>query len=136
MSIIEQAKIELAAVNFGEEDSAVMIGILEKFFQQWDSGGAVHVAAEVLQRLIAGQPLAPLTGEDSEWHQPDPNSDLLQNVRCSSVFKAPDGHPYDIDLDGGSVAIAFPYEPQTKLPASPVMTSVNSPVKLCPSRHT
>lgn len=57
MSIIEQAKSELAAINFGEEDSAVMIGILEKFFDRWDSGGAVHVVAPVLTRLISGQPL-------------------------------------------------------------------------------
>lgn len=40
MSIIEQAKTELALANFGEDDS----------------GGAVSVAAPVLQRLIAGKP--------------------------------------------------------------------------------
>ena len=32
MSIIEQAKSELAIANFGEEDSARMIEILELFF--------------------------------------------------------------------------------------------------------
>jgi hypothetical protein len=44
-----------------------MIAILEKFFDQWDSGGAVHAVAPILQRLIAGKPLSPLTGADDEW---------------------------------------------------------------------
>jgi len=44
MSIIERAKSELARINFGDDDSRVMIEILEKFFSQWDSGGAVHVS--------------------------------------------------------------------------------------------
>jgi hypothetical protein len=67
MSIVDQAKHELKLINFGDEDSAVMIAILEKFFDQWDSGGAVHAVAPILQRLIAGKPLSPLTGADDEW---------------------------------------------------------------------
>ena len=47
MSIIEQAKTELAAANFGDDDSRVMIEILERFFDQWNSGGAVAAAAPV-----------------------------------------------------------------------------------------
>jgi hypothetical protein len=127
MSIIERAKTELAAINFGTEDSAAMIVILEKFFDQWDSGGAVSVAAPVLARLISGQPLKPLTGEDSEWHKPFDNQEVYQNIRCSTVFKQqePGGrfgrggmHPYDIDnpnWDG-----RFPYDPTTRLPRPPI----------------
>ena len=62
MSIVEQAKSELALINFGEEDTKVMIEILKKFFDQWDSGGAVHVVAPILQRCLAWTPLSPLTG--------------------------------------------------------------------------
>lgn len=67
MSIIQNAKEELKRINFGEEDTAVMIEILEKFFGQWDSGGAVWAVAPILQRLIAGKCLTPLTGEADEW---------------------------------------------------------------------
>ena len=111
MSIIEQAKSELAAINFGTEDSRVMIEIMEKFFEQWDSGGAVHVAAPILQRLIAGKPLGPLTGADEEWFVHDANGCYAQNKRCSTVFKATkDGPAYDIDVPGRP-AIVFPYWP-------------------------
>lgn len=127
MSLIEHAKSELGAINFGKEDTDRMIQILELFFDQWDSGGAVSVAGAVLARLISGQPLAPITGAESEWMECGPG--VFQNIRCSSVFKQREPrkdigrggmHPYDIDnlaWDG-----KFPYDPSTKMPASPVMT--------------
>lgn len=121
MSLIEQAKLELAAVSFGEDDSRVMVEILEKFFDQWDSGGAVSVAAPVLQRLIAGKPLAPITGEDAEWFIHDAEGMYAQNKRCSSIFKATkDGPAYDIDVPGRP-PITFPYWPDRAEVPSPVV---------------
>lgn len=120
MSIIEQAKAELAAINFGAADSAVMVNILKQFFNQWDSGGAVSVAAPVLMRLINGQPLGPLTGEDSEWFIHDCDGMYAQNKRCSTVFKATkNGHAYDIDVPGRP-PITFPYDPETRMVQPPV----------------
>ncbi len=114
MSIIEQAKWELKAANFGEDDSRVMIEILEKFFDQWDSGGAVACVAPVLQRLIAGKPLSPLSGDDDEWVIHDFEDDLYaQNKRCGSVFKRRDGSAYTIDgPTPGRTPITFPYWPE------------------------
>lgn len=121
MSIIEQAKEELRLVNFGEEDSKLMIEILELFFGQWDSGGAVSFAAPVLQRLIAGKPLAALTGEDSEWFIHDANGMYAQNKRCSTVFKATkDGPAYNID-EPGRPPITFPYWPERANVPSPIV---------------
>lgn len=121
MSLIEHAKAELARINFGEDDSRVMIEILQKFFDQWDSGGAVWAAAPVLQRLIAGQPLSPLTGEDSEWYDPMGNGEMLQNVRCGTVFKNRDGMTYDIDNPKGVFEpIVFPYWPARAEVSDPV----------------
>lgn len=133
MSIIEHAKIELAAINFGEEDSAVMVGLLEKFLDQWDSGGAVHAVAPVFVRLLNGQPLGPLTGDNSEWFDPMGDGVMLQNKRCSSVFKDwrdASGHlsiaaglgfqrVHDIDNPGWDGT--FPYDPTTRMPSSPVV---------------
>src|SRR4051812_21032391 len=115
MSIRSQAKTELAAVNFGEDDSRVMLEILDKFFDQWDSGGAVAVASDVLVRLIKGQPLGPLTGEDGEWYIHDMPGVYAQNLRCSSVFKSTkDGPAYDIDAGNERAPITFPYDPTTR----------------------
>lgn len=127
MSIINHAKRELAATNFGEEDSAVMIEILEKFFSQWDSGGAVWCVAPVLQRLIAGKPLGPLTGEDSEWMEvgEDASDRIWQNIRCGTVFKTQSHYNgevrcYDIDVEGRP-NITFPYSPERNEVSSPVV---------------
>ena len=87
MSIVESAQAELERINFGAEDTAAMVEILQRFFKQWDSGGAVACAAPILMRCISGQPLSPLTGADDEWHDPMGDGLMLQNVRCGSVFK-------------------------------------------------
>lgn len=136
MSIIEQAKTELAAINFGADDSRVMIEILEKFFDQWDSGGAVHAVAPVLMRCIAGKPLSPLTGADAEWV--DHGNDVFQNKRCGTVFKERrrTGGWITYDIDGRRLPdgkfnpdhhpwaqreISFPYWPDRAEVASPVV---------------
>jgi hypothetical protein len=123
MSIIEQAKHELKLINFDDEDTAVMIGILETFFDQWDSGGAVHAVAPILQRLIAGKPLSPLTGADDEWF--DHGGGTLQNIRCSSVFKDPRFHEgklaYNLDAAQPRAAITFPYWPERADVPSPLI---------------
>lgn len=127
MSIIAQAKDELRRANFGDEDSAVMIDILERFFAQWDSGGAVWAAAPVLQRLIAGKPLSPLTGDDDEWVDVGVGDGTLQNKRLSSVFKDPRFHggklAYDLDNPKGPrEAITFPYWPERAEVSAPTIT--------------
>src|SRR5262245_50201636 len=120
MSLIEHAKYELALINFGDEDSAIMVSILERFFDQWDSGGAVACVAPILQRLIAGQPLAPLTGADDEWFKPMDDVPMWQNVRCGSVFKDENGHCFDSDKPTPD-PISFPYDPATKEVRPPVV---------------
>lgn len=133
MSIIEHAKIELAAINFGEEDTAVMVELLEKFLDQWDSGGAVHAVAPIFVRLLSGQPLGPLTGADEEWFDPMGDGIMLQNKRCGSVFKdwrnangtlsdeAGRGELTIHDLNNAAWDGTFPYDPSTRLPSSPVV---------------
>lgn len=122
--LISQAKDELRRINFGAQDSAVMIELLEKFLDQWDSGGAVWAAAPVFQRLLAGKCLSPLTGEPDEWF--DHGEGLLQNKRISSVFKDPRFHEgklaYDLDNPlGPRVAIEFPYYPKGSEISEPTM---------------
>ena len=121
MSIREQAKTELAAVNFGEDDSRVMLEILDKFFDQWDSGGAVAVASDGLARLIAGQPLGPLTGEDSEYSSTTATACTRRTGGAVAIFKSTkDGPAYDIDAGNDRAPITFPYDPTTKRVRMPV----------------
>lgn len=124
MSIIEQAKTELALANFGEDDSRVMIELLEKFLDQWDSGGAVACAQSIFNRLLAGKPLSPLTGADDEWM--DHGGGVFQNKRASSVFKDPRFHDgklaYDIDAADRFAPITFPYLPERDRVQMPIFT--------------
>lgn len=124
MGIIQSAMNELKRINFGDEDSAVMIDILKRFLEQWDSGGAVHAVAPIFQRLLAGKPISPLTGEADEWF--DHGDGMFQNIRAGSVFKDPRFHDgklaYDLDnQEGARVAITFPYWPLGSEIASPVI---------------
>ncbi len=114
MSIIKWAKDELKQIDFGEEDTAVMLSILEKFFAQWDSGKASAIAIPILQRLLTVKALSPLTGEENEWQQV--GEGVWQNKRTPSIFK--DDHYYEgklaYDLDnpnGHRTPLEFPYYP-------------------------
>ena len=121
MSIMAQAKFEMELAGFGDTTKTVMTEILEKFFEEWDSGGAVAWAQPVLMNLIAGKPLSPLTGDDAEWV--DHGDGVFQNKRCSSVFKDPRFHDgklaYDI-ASGSRAAISFPYMPKDNRVEMPI----------------
>jgi hypothetical protein len=121
MSLIEHARAELARINFGDEDTSVMVDILGRFFDQWDSGGAVSCVAPLVPRLLAGQPLSPLTGEDDEWFEPYDGCAMLQNKRCGTVFKdVATGRANDIDAPDPQAPISFPYDPATREVQPPV----------------
>lgn len=136
MSITEQARAELDRIGFGDEDTVVMMTILDMFFDQFDSGGAVSVVAPVLQRLIAGKPLSPLTGADDEWFKPMDDMDCFQNCRCGSVFKekTENGDWFAYDIDGPDRSgtehikhrwarkqVVFPYSPGETVVCAPVI---------------
>lgn len=129
MSIMDQAKAELERAKFGEEDSIVMLGLLKQFLRQWDSGGAVAVASQVFNRLLAGQPLSPLTGTEDEWidRSEMAQKPTWQNARCVSVFRERRGGKfvyYDNDLPTPAgedrAYITMPYDPATRMVRMPV----------------
>ena len=134
MSIMDHARAELERANIDAEDQIVMLGIIQHFLRQWDSGGSAAVMVEVFNRLISGQPLSPLTGEESEWLDRSDINDgkpIWQNARCSSVFRIKVGDEfvcYDIDAEGeipadenGLCRITFPYDPMTHIMKMPVI---------------
>jgi len=132
MSMKSWAKSEMERAQFDEQTKEAMSKILDIFFEEWDSGGAVSWAVPVLERLLKGLPLSPLTGEDDEWNDLSDmaGQQLYQNRRCSTVFKVVDGsRVYCYDIDGpkdpngyrGMKEITFPYDPENRN-LSPVVT--------------
>lgn len=97
------------------------------FGTQGHSGFSASYARQALDKLLKYEPLAPITGEPSEWVEV--SSGLFQNNRCSRLFKDDvrfGGQPYDIDAvvfrepdgsyfmgRGSHQVISFPYTPRT-----------------------
>lgn len=141
-NFIIHAKRELDAIGLrdssDEMDVAMrndILSVVELFFQQGHSGFSANYAISIISRLLEFKPLAPLTGEDSEWVDVAEQSGypLYQNSRCSSVFKS-DGLSYDINgvvfydiekdedgkdyksyySNGTRTPVTFPYTPATE----------------------
>lgn len=123
MSIITQAQYEMTRAGWDDDDKQAMTDCLRRFLDYWDSGGAVAAAAPVFQRLLAGKPLGPLTGDDDEWVVLDyyDGHGFAQNRRCNSVFKRRDGVAYDIDAHDPRAPISFPYYPENDRIGMPIV---------------
>ena len=92
------------------------------------SGFSASHARDALNKLLAYEPLRPLTGDPDEWNEVGPG--VFQNNRCSHVFKDAslfNGQAYDIEAvifrepngacftNSDSIkVIAFPYWPKTE----------------------
>jgi len=86
--------------------------LLDVFADEGHSGSSAPYAIDLFKRLAMFKPIAPLTGEDWEWHDVSEFSgrNTYQNKRCSSIFKeGKDGEAYNIE---GKVfwEWAMPYE--------------------------
>jgi hypothetical protein len=123
-NLIAHAKRELEV--FGDEpmvNDAVM-QLVRAFAGQGHSGFSAEHVLGLFNRVARFEPLRPLTGEDSEWERVE--GDMLQNRRCSRVFKDAEG-AFDIEgrifrePDGccftsadSWVPVTFPYTPKSE----------------------
>ncbi len=141
MSLYEYAERELDLI--GLTDDGNMNGMMRKhilhmvneFSKEGHTGFSANYALSLLKKLLAFEPLAPLTGEDWEWSDVSDQAEkpLWQNARCSRVFKDENG-AYDIEgkvfwnwvveengekfksfytSKDSRVYITFPYVPET-----------------------
>lgn len=132
-NLIQHAERELQFLRTGDEMNESMaddlIDVVKLFAGQGHSGMSAGYALSILPKLLAFEPVGPLTGEDSEWVEV--GDGVFQNVRCGRVFKQADqfdGQAYDIDgivwedPDGSRctnaesrVPVVFPYTPKTEI---------------------
>jgi hypothetical protein len=73
---------------------AQVLDLLNVFEKHGHSGSSAPYALNMFNKLASFKPIVPITGADWEWS--DTGHGLLQNKRCSSVFKDKDG-AWDID---------------------------------------
>jgi hypothetical protein len=128
--------------NFKDEMQKMIcqhvLALLAVFENEGHSGSSAPYAINLFEKLAKFEPVAPLTGEDWEWHDVSEysgrdNGPLFQNKRCGHVFKdntgAYDGEAivfYDwyTDKETGEkfksyftsresrISVTFPYTPK------------------------
>lgn len=134
-NLVEHAKRELAILRGPEaapdemQDAieAHVLKMVEMFADEGHSGSSANYSLSILNKVLAFEPITPLTGGDDEWNEiaEQNGKPLYQNNRCSRVFKEGD-NAYDIqgkvfrDPDGGCwtnsesrTPVTFPYTPST-----------------------
>lgn len=135
-NLVSYAERELAHIGMGADTTDEMnkamhdhiITMVKVFADEGHSGMSAGYALSILRKLLAYEPLTPLTGDDDEWAEVAVG--VFQNKRCSRVFKQADrfdGQAYDIEgkvfvEEGGAaftssdsrVPVTFPYEPKTE----------------------
>lgn len=124
-------ELSLLLGDEGDDDMQVemnrhLLKMVRTFSREGHSGFSARYAIGCLKKLLAYEPLTPLTGTDDEWNEVGAmmGQPCWQNRRCSHVFKDGDGQAYDIhgkvfvEPDGCSytgsgsrVNITFPYTP-------------------------
>ena len=126
-NLVDYAKEELKRIGmidsgepYNDLVAKAILDLIELFASQDHSGFTAPYTVNAFKRLAMYKPLAPLTGEDSEWNEIEPG--YYQNKRYSAVFKEKDGKVYNsegkIFTDDGEVwysskdshiEITFPY---------------------------
>ena len=125
-NLVDYAKEELKRIGmidsgepYNDGVAEAILDLIEMFASQGHSGFTSPYTANAFKRLDMYKPLAPLTGEDSEWNEIEPG--YYQNKRYSAVFKK-DGKVYNSEgrvfTDDGEtwyscrdsrIEITFPY---------------------------
>ena len=140
-ALVRHAQRELPLVLGDDEMDRMMrdnvMELIRVFSSQGHSGFSAPYCLSLFDRLARFEPVAPLTGADDEWRQPDPNDPSVQNRRDGSVFRDKDGRAYWLDAyvfrdrgDQGTWVngysrkyIRFPHSPQKpKLVLRPSLT--------------
>jgi hypothetical protein len=101
--MVEHAFEELNAAGLYDADSdydgmmgPAVMRLVQQHAKEDHSGFSSMMAATMFVRLVNGEPLAPLTGEDSEWSEWYAGG-IRQNRRCSKIFQREDGTAYTLD---------------------------------------
>lgn len=116
-NLTDFARTELTRAGLFDKDSDYggllgnsVMQMVEVFAAAGHSGASAERAILLFERLVNFEPLTPLTGEPDEWV--DVGGGLLQNRRCSTIFKDPGrlfgGLPYSV-AGKEAVIIEFPY---------------------------
>lgn len=100
MGLIQFCSDELDHIGLTEDSPEEMnrairrhvLHMVSEFAKEGHSGMSASYALSILKKLLAYEPLSPLTGNDDEWVNVSSYMDreVYQSKRCSKVFKEGD----------------------------------------------
>lgn len=150
LQLLENAAAEdndPSALEMQKHVTADVLKIVQAISETNQSGGSIGYILNLVRKCALQENLSPLTGEESEWFEHDP--DTIQNKRRGSVFKRADGTAYDLDgyvgvdpdgfaFTGGGVPrcpVTFPYMQSVRkyLPRFSLLTQEDG--ELAPETH-
>lgn len=129
--LVDFAESEMRRAGLFDKDSdyggmlgPAILNMVKVFADEGHSGASAGIAISIFEKVARFEPLTPLTGEEDEWMEV--GDDILQNRRCSHVFKE-NGAAYDSQGKvfrepngscfvgpGSRVPVTFPYVPKTE----------------------
>lgn len=78
-----------------------IIALCDKFGKSGQSGGsapyATYMMARCVEQLIEQLPITPIFDDDQYWELKDDGTGIMQNIRCSCLFKNKEGKAFYID---------------------------------------
>ena len=86
------------ALELQKHITSDVMQIVDTFSNQQHSGFSADYLLNIMERVLRYKPLTPLTGNDDEWEDCSQyGMEDMQNKRCPSVFKRPDGTAYWVE---------------------------------------
>lgn len=94
MNLVKHAERELDNIGMvgSNVEEAIMRKHILKVIEEFNMTGHTkltrHWYIDIITKLMKGEPLTPLTGEDNEWKQIKTSDGIVyENIRCDHVFK-------------------------------------------------
>lgn len=96
--LVEHARAELARIGEDQDVIDHIVGVIAKFCEFGHSGGSAMTIIPVIEKLLRGQALSPLTSDPAEWEDRSKMSGtpLWQNKRDSRAFSTDGGQTWTL----------------------------------------
>lgn len=104
-NLVKHAKKELELLGEDEETVNGYLEVFRAFGKMGHSGGSAAIAIPVINALLMGKNLTPLTDDPAEWmvinkDQWDSKNDIWQSTRNSEAFSTDGGKTYYLLSEG------------------------------------
>jgi len=107
MGLVDHARNEIELIETDQEFIEMIVKVVEAFCTYGHSGGSASVAIPIINELLLGRTLSPLTNDQKEWvyYTEDMfgvDGGVWQNCRNCEAFSNDGGKTYYLLSEGGT----------------------------------